>query len=77
MIEYVASSLYSYRVGSQDYKGSKVSIWVVVASYNARFLLQKKLDLVERVGDTGVVVYYNPKKPAKSVLLKPGLLGLA
>lgn len=73
---YRVSSLYSYRIDEKEYEGSRVSTWTVVASHNMRFLLKRQLDRIERTGEAGVAVYYNPKKPEKSCLIKPGVTGL-
>ncbi|NND71032.1 MAG: DUF3592 domain-containing protein [Rhodothermales bacterium] len=74
---YIATALYSYQVDGKSYDGSRVSAWVMMASYNARFLLQRQLDKIQTSGDGRVMVYYNPKNPQKSFLLKPGYAGLA
>lgn len=73
---YSASALYTYRVGANKYDGRKVSTWVVMASRNVRGILQMQLDHIQKVGADGVIVFYNPKKPAKSVLMKPGMAGV-
>ena len=73
---YRVSSLYSYEIDEKKYEGSRVSTWTVVASHNMSFLLKMQLDRIEKTGETGVVVYYNPKKPQKSCLIKPGITGL-
>ena len=74
--DYRASALYEYSVDGKTYQGHRVSSWIVVASHNARFLLHRQLNGIQTLGQDGVVVFYNPAKPAKSYLIKPGLLGL-
>lgn len=74
--QYVGSALYEYRVAGTRYEGSKISPWVMTASHNMRSLLRWQMKGVA-VGANGVVrVYYNPNKPQKSILIRPGLVGL-
>ena len=71
--EYVAKALYHYTVEGQEYFGKRVSAWVMVASHNAKFILEKQLSSID-VDDNGKVsVYYNPKKPQKSYLIITGI----
>jgi len=72
--DYINSVAYAYSVDGESYVGDRFSPWVVVASHNLKRLLEKQLDDVETGGN--VPVRYNPKKPAKSFLKKPGLAGL-
>lgn len=73
---YVARALYTYQVDGESYAGRRVSAWVVMASHNARFLLRQQLHNIQKLNDGSVMVYYNPRKPQKSYLLKPGYIGL-
>ena len=70
--DYVPSALYRYQVDGQSYEGREISIWKMSASgllKNAANLLPRQV----RPGETGkVVVYYNPSRPKKSLLLRPG-----
>lgn len=75
--EYVASGLYEYVVDGALYQGKKVSPWVMVASHNAKFLLEKQMRGVHRYADGGVRVFFNPTNPKKSYLIKPGKVGIA
>ncbi len=75
--EYKVDAVYEYTVNGETYTGKRVSPWVVVASHNARFLLERQLAGVERLDGDGVRVFYNPARPAKSFLTKPGSVGLA
>ena len=71
--EYVAEALYLYTVEGKKYFGKRVSAWVMVASHNAKFILEKQLSSID-VDDNGKVsVYYNPKKPQKSYLIITGI----
>lgn len=74
---YRLNALYEYYVNGKQYQGKRVSAWVVVASHNAKGILDWQSRGVERVGDDQVRVFYNPAKPSKSVLIKPGQAGLA
>jgi len=74
--DYKANALYEYRVAGQQYRGTRVSPWVVVASHNARGLLEKQLSGISRNPDGSVDVIYNPGRPEKSYLIKPGLFGM-
>ena len=70
--DYVPSALYWYQVNGQSYEGREISIWKMSASG----MLKKTANLLPgqvRPSETGkVVVYYNPRRPKKSVLLRPG-----
>jgi len=74
--EYVASALYEYVVDGDLYQGKRVSPWVMVASHNAKFLLEKQMRGVHRYADGGVRVFFNPANPKKSYLIKPSKVGI-
>lgn len=73
--DYINAVAYEYAVNGEDYLGKRFSPWVVVASHNLKFLLEKQQEGFE-AGQT-VSVYYNPRKPAKAFLKRPGIVGLA
>ncbi|MEM7294770.1 MAG: DUF3592 domain-containing protein [Pseudomonadota bacterium] len=74
--QYAADALYEYKVNGETYRGRKVSPWAMVTSHNVRFILERQLRQIE-VGDDGTVkVYYNARKPARALLIKPGVPGL-
>lgn len=73
--EYVASALYEYVVDGTRYQGKRVSPWVMVASNNAKFLLEKQMRRIYRYADGGVSVFFNPNNPKKSYLIKPDRVG--
>lgn len=75
--DYHASALYEYAVDGVTYQGKKISPWIIIASHNARFILQKQLDRIQSHSDGTVTIFYNPKKPNKSFLIKPGVVGLS
>ena len=74
---YATDALYEYQVDGQTYRGQKVSPWVMVATHNVRFVLQKQLDRIEVGPGNEVSVFYDPKNPSRAVLIKPGTLGMA
>jgi len=73
--EYVSDALYTYRVGRKEYKGKRVSSWVLVASHNLRGVLRLQQKGVEVRHGNEVTVYYNPGKPEKSLLVRTGPVG--
>jgi len=75
--DYKVDALYAYEVNGETYTGKRVSPWLIVASHNARFLLERQLSKITRYDDGRVAVFYNPKRPEKSFLIKPSPLGQA
>ncbi len=73
--QYHSDALYQYSVGGRLYENSKISPWVMVASHSVRFLLHRQLRKVSVGSEGEVVVYYNPRRPEKSILIKPGPVG--
>ena len=65
-----------YLVSNKEYEGSRISPWIFVASYNARFLLEKQQAQVQINADGAVKVYYNPRNPKKSYLIVAGKTGI-
>ncbi|GAA6183361.1 MULTISPECIES: DUF3592 domain-containing protein [Alteromonadaceae] len=74
--EYKVNSLYAYQVSGKVYQGKRVSPWIIIASHNAKFILKTQLNKIKKNEDGSVNVIYNPKAPAKSYLLKPGVIGM-
>lgn len=74
--EYKVDSSYEYQVSGKRYKGTRVSPWIIIASHNAKLLLTKQLNNIQKNADGTVNVFYNPKKPEKSYLMKPGFFGM-
>lgn len=68
-------ALYRYVVDGVSYEGSKVSAWVVVAAPKG-VILQAQLKGVTHLEKGQVRVFYNPKNPKKSLLIRPSLIGL-
>ncbi|MCP3867004.1 MAG: DUF3592 domain-containing protein [Gammaproteobacteria bacterium] len=69
--QFIGDALYAYQVDGITYTGDKISPWVMVASHNVRFLLDRQLAKVSMGADGDITVYYNPRKPEKSVLIRP------
>jgi len=63
---------YKYYVDGTDYEGLRLSPTNIMASYNMRFLIHRQLRGVTRLAGDNVEVYYNPSKPRKSFLIRPG-----
>jgi len=73
--DYAASVSYKYVVDGKEYVGKRLSPWLFITNNNAKYILKKQLKLIFRLSDGVVMVYYNPRKPNKSYLIKPGLFG--
>lgn len=74
--DYVPSALYRYQVNGRSYEGREISVWKYSASgilKNATHWLPK-LVLSDAAGN--VMVQYNPKRPHKSLLLRPGWVSI-
>lgn len=75
--DYVVSAEYEYTVGGTTYRGKRLSPWLVVASHNLRAVLRRQVEQVRRDAEGAVDVYYDPRRPQRSFLLKPGPVGIA
>ena len=78
--EYVGNARYTYQVGGREYLGRRISAWGLVASHNMKFILDHQLGAIQQqpaslpAGSAGKVqVFYNPRNPGKSYLVKPGV----
>ncbi|HSX72403.1 MAG TPA: hypothetical protein VLF16_15835 [Pseudomonas sp.] len=69
---HVAKVAYCYEVDGHTYTGNRLSPWKVMASTNARFVLQTQLRGIQMDESGGVTVFYNPRKPARSYLIRSG-----
>ncbi len=74
---YGAEVSYRYQIGGDDYRGSRLSPFLVVASHNLRFLLRHQMKGIEACAGGGVRVLYNPSRPEKSYLVAPNAVGYA
>lgn len=68
---YTANALYTYTVDGQEYTGKRVSAWVVTS--NTKFVLDQQRKHIEIIANDRVKIYYNPRNPAKSFLIVPGM----
>lgn len=74
--DYVPNALYAYLVNGHSYEGKEISIWKMSASGMLKGSAGILPSLV-KPNDAGQVrVYYNPHRPQKSLLLRPGLASL-
>lgn len=73
--EYRVKIAYKYTVDDCEYFGNRLSPWLFVTSNNATFILKKQLNKIANQIDGSVKVFYNPKNPGKSFLIKPGTKG--
>ena len=73
---FVALALYEYTVGGKTYQGTRVSSWIMVVTYNLRFLLKKQISYIQTNYDGSITVFYNPANPKKSYLMQPGKVGV-
>lgn len=74
--DYVSKALYHYSVSGVVYEGKKVSPWIIVASHNMRFILEKQMSTIQYHPNSKVKVFYDPAKPQKSYLIIAGKVGL-
>lgn len=63
---------YSFFVEDKEYKGKRLAHLAFGPSSGNVSLIKKMMAKVERPESGKVVIYYSPKKPQKSVLLRPG-----
>ncbi len=74
--DYRNKVLYEYEVGGARYQGRRLSPWIIQTNHNLRSLLKRQIGKVAVSEDGGVTVYYNPRKPKQSVLIKPIRFGI-
>ena len=63
---------YVYEIEGIEYAGRRLSMWT--ASGHVKKTIAKQLAKIEYVGKNRVKVYYNPRKPAKSYLVRESFL---
>lgn len=73
---YKAGAQYRYQVDGREYTGTRVSPWELVASHNLRGILRLQLRGVRFDENGRVVVFFNPRRPSKSVLILPSIGGM-
>ena len=74
--DYRASALYNYSVSGVNYSGTRVSPWIMLVSYNLRFIIKKQMSYLQRSSDGKVKVFYNPNNHKKSYLIIAGKMGI-
>ena len=74
--DYRASTLYVYQVDGKTYEGKRLSPWGIVASANAKFVLDMQMQGVTYLPNNQVRVFYDPRNPQKSYLILPGKIGM-
>jgi len=73
---YAGEAVYRYRVDGGHYRGRRISPWVSVDSFSARFVLARALRKISADQEGGVDVYYRPTNPGRSLLIRPGWVGI-
>lgn len=73
--DYFVQLSYLFNVDGEEYRGHRLSPFIIIASHNLRFLLRLQMKHVE-ISDGGKVrVFYNPSRPEKSYLIPPRATG--
>ncbi len=68
----IISVEYDFAIDGVEYSGRKLAHITFGTGRGTASVIKNMIRRVKRVGDDGVVVYYNPNKPQKNMLLKPG-----
>ena len=63
---------YTYEVNGVAYKGKRLSPWTV--SGHVKNIISKQMAKIEYVSNDQVKVFYNPKNPSKSYLIRESFL---
>ena len=71
---YEVSVRYTYSVAGVDYVGYRLSPTLIFVSSNLRFILNWQMKRIKKLDDEKVIVLYNPSKPGKSFLIRPGVV---
>ena len=71
---YYIDAEYEYRVDGVNHKGRGVSLALIWTGKSMQFVLRRQMAAVQRQPDGKVLVFYDPKKPEKSYLIKPSML---
>jgi len=72
---YSAELSYLFNVDGEEYRGHRLSPFLIIVSHNLRFVLRLQMKHVEIRDDGKVRVFYNPRRPEKSYLIPPGPKG--
>jgi hypothetical protein len=73
--DYFAQLSYCFEVDGEEYRGHRLSPFLIIVSHNLRFLLRLQMKHVDISDDGKVRVFYNPRRPEKSYLIQPGAMG--
>lgn len=65
---------YHYSIDGEHYSGSRISMTTIWTLGGFKYLLLKQLAAVEKLPNGNVKLYYNPKAPKKSYLIKPSTM---
>ena len=71
---FVGAAEYRYTVAGQEYTGTKLSLWEIVASSNYKRVLELQLPMAAS-DPNSVNVIYNPREPGEGYLKRPSLGG--
>jgi hypothetical protein len=72
---YFVQISYLFKVDGKEYRGHRLSPFIIIASHNLRFLLRLQMKHVDISDDGKVRVFYNPRRPEKSYLIPPSATG--
>lgn len=72
---YSTQLTYLFKVDGEEYRGHRLSPFIIIVSYNLRFFLRLQMKHVEVSDDGKVRVFYNPRRPEKSYIIPPGAIG--
>lgn len=67
---------YRYDIAEESYTGKRVSPTVIWTLGGLKCLLKRQIDAVEKLPDGKVRLFYNPKAPQKSYLIRPSKIAL-
>lgn len=71
------NALFEYEVDGQRHFGTRASPWGSVASHTLRLIFDRQFRNVGLDASGAVDVYYNPRNPAQSVLMRTGMVSRA
>ena len=74
---YAAEVSYRYTIDGKTYEGTRLSPFLVMATYNLRSLLRHQLKGIQTTENGGVRVFYNPQQPENSYLISTNSVGYA
>lgn len=70
--DHASSALYRYSVNGSPYEGARVSLWTEKIFWSTQSAV-RHLPLHAQQALTGnILVYFNPKRPERSLIVRPG-----